>query len=264
MEKYLNVRERWTLYDTVLISGDVANLPTPVSGWFSTFAQLGSMDAITFFDSRNRSIPGGIAYNNLDSQDQLSFPFWAESISVAFFSPSSGSSMFEAQTTPAPYSTIRTDYVCPFFEFELPTHAAMKFRTNQDERLTLNAMMAEPGYGPIGHAMGQGDMGFFRGVGYSYSVGGQGRAHPKFRWMFSKHLGIEKRATISVEIRFSEWARNALQSIWGPGYQQFWPHTGVSNYDVPANYARMRYQTFGIQAAISGYREVQQRGQYHA
>lgn len=254
--KFMNVNESWFLYDTIMVSPYVDSLPHPVPGWYNSFAALGADDDITFFNSRNKSI--GLAYNNQESRDQIPFALVAESISVAFLAPACSSQLGDLGQNPF---RGRLDTMSGFFAHELPQHASMIFRVNQDERLKTNCAMVPPGYGEIGFAMGQGDIAAIGGGGNSVTAGGWGRSHFKYRWEFATGIGIPRRATMAVHIRFVEWARTALQALWGPGNMELWNYVE----DVPpTNELAYYYTAFLIQVLVQGKREVQQRGEYHA
>jgi len=254
--KFMNVNESWFLYDTVMISPFVSSLPHAVPGWYASFAALGADDDITFFNSRNKSI--GLAYNNQDSRDQIPFALVAESISVSFIAPACSSHLGDLGQNPI---RGRLDTISAFFAHELPQHSSMIFRINQDERLKCNCGMLPPGYGEIGFAMGQGDIGLTGGGGNSVTAGGWGRSHLKYRWEFATGIGIPRRATMSVHVRFVEWARTVLQAIWGPGNMEMWNYVDGA---PPSNELAYLYTSFLIQVLVQGKREVQQRGEYHA
>lgn len=255
MPQYLNVKEQWFLYDTVAVSPFIDTLPHSVPGWYNSFNAIGSDSSVTFFTSRNKSI--GLAYNNQESRDQIPFALVAESISVAFISPACSSQLgsLDQYTFRG-----RMDTMSAFWACELPQHSSMIFRTNQDERLKMNCMMAPPGYGEVGFSMGQGDISALGGVGGSVSTMGAGRSHMKYRWEFPTGIGIPRRATIAVDVKFVEWARTCLQTLWGPGNNEFW-----TTQDDGSTWDKVyKYSMFMIQVLITGRREVQQRGQYHA
>ena len=256
--KYKNVNESWFLYDTILISPWVDQLPHAIPGWYNSFVALGGADNLTFFNSRNKSI--GLAYNNQESRDQIPYALVAESLSVDFFGPSMANHINNAGVEE---TEGRLDYIAPWWEAELPQHASMIFRTNQDERLKTSCAMLPPGYGPVGHMRGQQDNSAIGGWSGSVNAGGQGRAHNKFRWEFPTGIGIPRRATIAVQINLVEYARQFLRALWGPGNINFYGHDGT-DYNVPVLPALAKPVVFGIQVLITGNREVQQRGEYHA
>lgn len=254
--QFMNVNEQWFLYDTIAVSPWVSTLPHPIPGWYPSFAALGAADDIQFFTSRNKTI--GLAYNNQESRDNIPFALVAESLSVFFISPATSSLV---GTLDQEAYRGRNDTMSAFWANELPHHTSMIFRTNQDERLKCSCAMVPPGYGDVGFSMGQGDISAQGGVSGSVSAVGWGKSHLNYRWVFPTGIGIPRRATIGVSLRLVEWARNVLTTIWGPG------NVEVYNYDEgpPVTYPRaFKPAMFLIQCLITGRREVQQRGEYHA
>jgi hypothetical protein len=255
MGKYYNVEEQWFLYDTIMVSPYVSSMPHQVPGWFASFAAFGASDDITFFNSRNKQI--GLAYNNQDARDQLSYAYTVESLSVAFLAPACSSQLGEL-TTGAVRG--RTDILSSIWQNELPFHTSAIWRVNQDEILKGNAAILPPGYGPVGFSMGQADTSDLEGFATSVTAGGMSRAHLKYRWEFPEGIGVPRRATTAVTLRLTEWARQAFQAHWGPGLIQMW--TQPADEEVPI--LAYRPSAFMIQVLLSGVREVQQRGAYHA
>lgn len=262
-DQFRNVKEPWFMYDTIGISEWVDDQDHPPVGWYSSFADLGAADELTFFDTRNKSI--GIAYNNQDSRDQLSFAYIINSISVGFFGPALATLISRA-TIPGDTTSIgRNDALSAWWDLEFPQHCSAILRVNQDERLKTNAAIIGPGYGPVGSCIGQGDMSdpasTIGGMNTSVHAGGQSRSALKLRWEFPNGMGVQRRASMNVSLRLTEWARTALQTVWGPGWFL------LRDYDsdeTPANPIVPRQSMFMIQVMLTGMREVQQRGQYHA
>lgn len=252
----MNVREQWFMYDTIGVSPFVNTLAHPITGWYSTFSDFSQADNISFFDSRNKSL--GLAYNNQESRDQLPYALRVETVSVGFFAPSIGTQA--GSLGPNDYRG-RVDTMSAFWDNELPQHTSCIFRVNQDERLKINCAMMNAGYGPVGSAHGQGDISLSGGVGSSVHASGMGISYLKYRWDFPTTIGIPRRATLVVQLQIVEWARAVLSSFWGPGYMAFHDFVpgGVPNY--PTVY---KPSMFMIQVLLTGKREVQQRGQYHA
>jgi hypothetical protein len=251
---FQNVKESWFMYDTIAVSPWLENLSHPISGWYETFVDLSDSDSVTFFDSRNKSI--GLAYNNQDSRDQIPYALVAESISVGFFAPATAS---QVGTLDEGDTRGRIDQMSSFWDNELPQHASATFRVNQDERLKTTCAMLAPGYGPVGGSMGQGDTSTVGGVSSTVHANGFGTAHFKYRWNFPTGIAIPRRATVAVQLRFSEWARAALAQIWGPG------NIHLKNYvDEESTEVVYKPTMFMIQCLIQGKRQVQQRGEYHA
>lgn len=253
---YQNVKEQWFLYDTIAVSPWVSTLAHPIPGWYSAFAGIAAADDLTFFNTRNKSI--GLAYNNQESRDQVPYALVCESLSVGFFAPALSSQLGTLTTG---LFRGRIDGMSAFWENELPQHTAVTFRTNQDERLKTNCALVPACYGPVGYASGQGDMSTVGGNSGSVNTGGMGRADLKYRWVFPDGIDIPRRATIGVQLRFVEWARDVLTRMWGPGNNEF--------YDFVAGPPEtetlvFKPSMFLIQVLITGRRQVQQRGEYHA
>lgn len=253
MTKYMNVKEQWFLYDTIAISPYVDTLAHPIPGWYSTFSDLAAADDLTFFNSRNKSI--GLAYNNQESRDQIPYALEAESISVGFFAPSTSS---QVGTLDEGTYRGRVDNISSYFQDELPQHTSMIFRVNQDERLKTNCAMVSPGYGPTGFSMGQGNTSNVGGSCASVNAGGFGRSHLKYRWEFPTKIGVPRRATIAVTLRFVEWVRFNMNKLWGPGNIQLRGRVDDSSV------TQYKPTMFFIQCLITGTRQVQQRAEYHA
>jgi hypothetical protein len=254
--KYMNVKEKWYLYDTIAVSPYVATLAHPIPGWYETFNDIAAADDLTFFNSRNKSI--GLAYNNQESRDQIPYALEAESISVGFFAPATSS---QVGTLDQETYRGRVDTISSYWENELPQHTSMIFRVNQDERLKTTCAMVAPGYGPVGHSMGQGNTSNNNGSCTSVTAGGFGRSHLKYRWEFPTKIGIPRRATVAVTLRFVEWVRYNMAKLWGPGNIQ------LRNYvpgDPPSTETVYKPTMFFIQCLITGTRQVQQRAEYHA
>lgn len=258
MSDYQNVKEQWFMYDTVAITDWLRVLSHPITGWYSSFQEFSQTDAISFFDSRNKSI--GLAYNNQESRDQIPYALEVETLSVGFFAPSVSSQV--GNLTDGNTYRGRVDTISAFWDNELPQHTSCTFRVNQDERLKTNCAMLSPGYGPVGGAVGQGDISLIGGRCTSVHAGGMGLSHLKYRWDFPKRIGIPRRATVVVELRLVEWARDVLSRLWGPG------NMAMRQYDAtttpPTNSTIYLPTVFMIQVLLTGQRQVQQRGEYHA
>lgn len=250
---YMNVKEKWFYYDTILISPWVATLSHPIPGWYSSFANLSTSDSLTFFNSRNKAI--GLAYNNQEARDQLPFALVAETLSIGFFAPSAAT-LYGTPCVARPVKG-RVDLLSSWWENEVPQHSSAVFKTNQDERLKINCAMIPASYGPVGNAMGQGDTSVIHGHSGTVNAGGMGTSHLKYRWEFSAGgIGIPKRATMSVELRFTEWVKSWMATLWGPGNTEFATAPNPTYVNVPS--------VFAIQCMVTGRRQVQQRGEYHA
>lgn len=250
MGKYYNVEENWFFYDTVMVSPWLSTRPHPIPGWYNNFAAIAADNNIYFFNVRNKSI--GLAYNNQETQAQLPYAYVVETMSVGYFGPATSSQL--GSLDQGTYRG-RIDTMSSFWEDEAPTHSAAILRVNQDEIIKANVGMLPPCYGDVGHAMGQGDLAALGGLNGSVTASGQGLPHLKYRWVFPDGIGVPRRATMAVELRLSEWLRDVLGDYWGPGNIELVDTEEAQVY---------RYSAFLIQVLMTGVREVQQRGAYHA
>jgi hypothetical protein len=240
-----NVTESWVLYDTVIVAPNLSTYWTYRDGYFGTFAAMGAASGIPFFNVRNRN--HGLAYNNQDTRDQLPYAMHIYSIGVSFFAPSTSTFL---------NSNGQQRYSHDVWETELPKHTSLTLKTNQDDRLKLNCLMAPPGYGVIVSGAAQGDIETaYAEPPISKLSFTQGEPLLTNKWGFKKPLQVPRRASLSVNIGLSEYARNMLGVMPGP-YPQRLLGTGAMWSNLGG--------AFGIQVTLGGVREVQQRGQYAA
>lgn len=251
-----NVKETQTLYDTVLIGGYIDAMEFH-DGWFSTFAAIGAANEIPFFNVRNRN--HHLAYNNQDKRDQVATGMRIYNMGVSFFAPQVATQFFQILLN-AGGIEYAEEIHSAVWEADLPQHAGAILRINQDDRLKISCAMAQPGYGPCGGGMGHGDP--TRPISNTptapFTMKGmttQGVPEITNKWRFPEPIEVPRNASLSVVIKFSEWARQLLQTMSGPlnyGLQE--PGGGEF---------KARYCTFGIQVSLGVERLVQQRGQYH-
>jgi len=247
-----NVPENWKLYDTVLL-GNWTGFMNFNDGYFLDFQTIGQANAIPFFNVRNRN--HGLAYNNQDTRDQTAWVFKIFGIGVTFFAPSVTLYRNAAGTPGGPQNT-----ELHLWETELPKHASIVLQTNQDERLKMNCLMAPPGSGAVGGGVAQGNPdAVSQGLQPNVSKHNftQGVPDLKNMWGFENPLEVPRRASLSATIRFSEYGRQLLQTMPGPFATCFRPSSGAGSWYFQSG-------LFGIKVVLSGQRQVQQRGQYHA
>lgn len=249
--EFQNVEEDFELYDTVGVYRDLNELGNIPPGWFTTFSALSNANALSFFDMRNRANTD-LAYNNQDTRDQTAFALKIKGISVAFWAATCAPLRMQGSAVPDQVNR----FMNPFWELDLPQHASLIFRIQQDEKLKINALMAPSGSGPVGGGYGQ-----FSALGASGSplpgitANSQGITHRQNQWQFPTILGIPRRASIGVRIELSEWARNILRTEFGPFSYVF------VNGEAEADFVNVM---FGITVTLTGKRLVQQRGELHA
>lgn len=251
-----NVREPWEMHDTLAVCSVLYGSESN-AGFFTTFQGFGQRLDHLFFKRRSE---GNVhrAYNNQLSEDRMDFVFWAFEVGLLFLAP------------PTPLqgdfdTPLLNEYLVPFWTQDLPRHCSASLQIGQDTNLTLNAMMMSPGYGPMcnGAAFGVDDLGASYAPEYVYTAV-QGQPEPQSRYWIAggtveepEPIGIPKGELIELRLEVSEFARTILQNAAGPGVMRIGGvGEGPSPIDLPAR--------FEIQAAIWGYREVQQRGELSA
>lgn len=248
-----NVGENWTLYDTVLCGGYTSSMSFN-DGYQTTFAAMGGLNSVPFFNVRNRN--HGLAYNNQDTRDQLPWAFRIFTIGVSFFSPATVLYRNNAGVPRGPQNIEQA-----LWETELPKHASLVLQTNQDERLKINTLMTPSGSGIVSGGVAQGDpeLQIVGNVTPASALQSYSQGVPELtnKWGFPNPLDVPRRANLSVTIRFSEYGRQLLQTMPGPFFQVFRADGSAGTYTF-------KNGMFGIQVVLGGQRLVQQRGQYHA
>jgi len=251
-----NVVEAQLLYDTVLVSPflTAANVQFR-DGWFLTFAAIGAANDIPFFNVRNRN--HGLPYNNQDTRDQSAFPMQIYSMGISFFAPQIASQFIDVEGTPSFVEEIHS----AVWQADLPRHASITLRINQDERFKGQCAMIPSGMGPFGGGEAHGNPAhdnivYGGNVHPSIMKGAATMGYPEItnRWPFPVPIDVPRRATISAVIKFSEYGRALLAQMTGPHDLGFaTPQAGLDGF----------HSMFGIQVSLTVRRQVQQRGQYH-
>jgi len=249
MQQFQNVQEHWCLYDTVLAYVAPGSSGVSLaSGWFNGLGPMGQANDLPFFNIRNRNI--GLAYNNQDARDQFPYAMRLFSIGVGFWRTHLSTDInYEPGS---PYE----EAVGHIFNVDLPRHCSLVLKIQQDERLKTIVPFASPGYGPHGGGYGRGQPSSFANSAMINTVMGtetQGVPDLKRRWIFPDNIEIPRRASVSVTLRFSEYARNLLQAMGE-----------VADVNWPIQHGTLTAATAGVQVSLIGERLVQQRGQYHA
>lgn len=237
----LNVHEPWALYDSVLI-GNIAAI-TDVDGWLATYIALGALREIPFFNIRNRS-SAGEPYCNLDSTEILPFVFHAYSLGVEFHGPV----LSQSNDTGSGYISIGD---AALFANELPKHAAIQLQVSQDEKLLNTAMLTPAGAGVAGASSELQDS-VLAPVGpiTTYGIGMRSLAN---RWRFAEPIKMPRNVTVRAKITFSEYGRNLLNAMAGPGWMVV----------DPAESPTVHKRAAMIRVSLIGKREVQRRGELH-
>lgn len=264
-----NVKEVWGMRDTVLIGSGMAAL---ARGWFDNFAQLAAVNEIPFFNIRNRSLVGP-AYNNQDSAEMLPYPYQVYSMGVEFLTFAIGDSCLGVARPPIEepplLAPLAPDAPDPLFcESQvqniaerqifaaLMDHAAVKFKVNQDIKLT-NVVTHQPaGFGCSGNSRQQGFGVNSLGALSNYT---NGRCHIKNRYKFEVPIDMPRGVNFNVTVFFSQYAKYILAGLRGP---QTWYNQSTEIIDgeviKPA-----QNSLAAIAVTLIGAREVQQRGELH-
>ena len=82
------------------------------------------------------------------------------------------------------------------------------------------------------------------------------------RFPFSMPVRIPRNATIEANVILTPYLRSIMEGMSGPEY---WIGDGEYVAESPGSTDFFKVPVrYGIQVSLYGYREVQQRGQYHA
>ena len=257
MTDFINVREPWEIHDSLCVSSILYGSESN-AGFFTTFQAFGQQLEHLFFKRRSE---GNVhrAYCNQQSEDRSDFVFRAFQVGLLFIAPPT------TQDCDLSVPTNAQEYLTQFWTQDLPRHVSASLKIGQDTKLALNGMMLSPGYGPMtsGAAFGLDDITNYWPESVFTAV--QGVPVPQSRYWIAGDMdspdpiGIPKGELIELKVKVSEHARGILSQAGGPGLVRF-GQTG----EGPGGsgvYIATRYL---IQAAIWGYREVQQRGELRA
>jgi hypothetical protein len=250
-----NVREAFSLYDSLLIAPTFYGNEANVQGWFTSFAAFGAENRHSLFKNRTWA-QAGLCYCNQNNADSLDYAFVADSIGVAIWGPPD---TLEAQDNAGAIQF--PDYmVCPWFLMEAVHSMAISFKVQQDVRMEAFVQHVPAGYGPQGNgtAMGQTNevAPAFGQMPYQHMTVNHGLPIMSNRYPFPSPIGIPRTATIEATLHVGDLARGDLQAIDGP--RQY-----VQNSDdgaAPRTFFDRRYV---IQVSLFGTRLVQQRALYH-
>lgn len=258
-EPYLNVLERWIMWDTVAVHNNPAVSAIP--GWFTTLNAMGSAGSLSFFNQRSKSI--GLPYNNLDKKDTAAFPFILEQIGVSLYANSwTGCDTDIPGGDPNDAAFSPDDQIGQIFCVDLPRHASCVLNVMQDERLRTIPYMLPPGFGPCGSGYGRGAPSArasnINAFDHHMSVMTQGRPTKNAKFPFPAPIGIPRNGNFSLDYKFNEFSAGFLKNLPGGQVQPFGTDDAANEnfYDWAPFY--------GITVSFHGYRLVQQRAKYHA
>lgn len=232
--EFKNAIEEYPYYDTVCIGLDVED----GLGWFTSYAAMGAKKEIAFYNARNSSEVGE-AYNNQDSSSNMPYAYKAYSFGLEMSAPS-----VMPQNAGAPPTANMIAQA--LFAFELIKHASIDIRLQQDSKLVAYGGLVPPGTGTMGGMNALVGSNFLSGITTSEN----GWPVLKNRWTFQKPLGFPRGCVIKVLLTFSEYARDMLSKMLGPGNMTL--DTGVTH-----------AQRAMIRMSFMGKRAVQQRNELH-
>lgn len=259
---YSNVAESYPLYDTVIVCSELYGKEKSLNGWFTNFRDFAANERHTFF--KDRTIGNSHqAYCNLDSADNVDFVFKAYSLGVRFFGPVMPDSDHYIIVSPADMN----ENVLPWWLFDLPKHCGIDFKVQQDTIVENTCLATPPGYGGrIGggsHPVVETTAPTPNQTPWKTVIGTNGEPCIDNRFTFPSPIAIPRNATIEANIYPSVYARYMMSTLFGPDLnvlltqeQDTQPQGQTDYFTIPTRY--------GIQVSLYGYREVQQRGQYHS
>jgi hypothetical protein len=290
------VRNQIYLTDTILVSKWVGTLTGDrPPGWFTTFADVGRTGTLHFMNVRNRSVPGGVCFNNQDARDQLPYGMRIQTIGVKFLTPACASQFTACQmvasptnhwspqddgvyTDPSAANTQdgllnREELHSAIWDADLPNHCSLTLRTNQDQRLKGPCALFPPGYGAVGGGWGWGSPGGWENTGEiagntiecgdnvtNHQAIEHGEVDLRQRWMFPVNLEVPKRSSFEIVIELNQYARDMLQAIPGPFWHSF-PYGQLAG-EGPIVGKLARAALFGVQLTVHGERLIQPRAEY--
>lgn len=261
-QDFLNVAEPWPLYDTVIVCKTLYGKEKAINGWYTSFRDFAADTKHTFFKSRTAGT-ANLAYCNMDSADQVDFVYKAYSIGVRFFAPVMPDGRNEIIISPANLM----ENMNVFWLFDLAKHVGMDFRVQQDVIVENTCIASPPGYGPRGGGgampMGDDTVPFANQQPWKLTTGTNGEPCIDNRFAFPNPIEIPRNTPIEINLYVSQYARYILNNLWGPTDNIYIDQEQDDQPKVDDNYVTIPTR-YGIQVSLFGYREVQQRGQYHA
>jgi len=259
---YMNVAEPYPLYDTVIVCSQLYGKEQSINGWFTSFRDFAADTRHTFFKSRTAG-NSHLAYCNLDSSDSIDFVYQAFSLGVRFFGPV----MPDADNivVESPNAIRENEHV--FWMFDLAKHCGIDFRVQQDVIVENTCIACPPGYGPRGgggaHPIPDTNAPHPNQDSWKVVTGSNGEPVIDARFPFPNPIKIPRNASIEANIYLTSYARYVLENLDSPANnvyltenQALQPADDADYFEVPTRY--------GVQVSLFGFREVQQRGQYHA
>jgi hypothetical protein len=236
----VRAREEFPYHDVVSIGIDQGD----TEGWFNSLLDLGNAEDVHLFNVRSRSTVG-LAYCNLDSPSLFDVGYLVKNIGVQFEAPIGQQVQNTGDDPP-----LLMPYINAVFQ-DLLEDCGLQFFLNQDEKLAGNVSHFPAGYGTFGHvnAINGG-----ASVDTSFgTVGTYTNGAPEFQnqWVFKQPIEIPRNHNVRVVLKFSEFAKNTLKNMGGPGFVMLGSGSvsGASGYKARLN----------LKVTVNGTRLVQLR-----
>ncbi len=235
----MNVVEAYALYDTVQIGAKVE----PEEG-YASFPLLAAEEEIPFFTKRTRS-KVGLAYTNKDSTDALPFAFHIYSMGLGWLGfPERKPLAADPPPTADQISEYEAGYL---FEKIIPAHTGVTLKVREDERLAHTAEFVPPGAGVLGYTAGA----YNDAPVHAATQGWPDLAN---RWRFPEPIRVPRNTIVTVNLKFSKYAKSLLLAMQGPG--------GIDLSLGPNQPITIQRRAL-LRVSLIGKREVQQRGELH-
>lgn len=262
VQAYMNVAESYPIYDTVVICEELYGKEKSLEGWFTSFRDFAANEKHVFFKSRTIG-SANLAYCNMDSADNLDFVYHAVSLGVRFIAPIAPEGFNEIVVSPA----FHNENVIPFWAFDLPAHCGIDFRVQQDVIVENTCIATPPGYGMRG---GGGAQPLTDTTGtvpnqtpWKVVTGNNGEPVVDNRFPFPEPIAIPRNTPIEANLYLGSYAKYIVSRWKGPESWVLLTENQAADPPVDGDFFSTPVR-FAIQVSLYGYREVQQRGQYHA
>ena len=201
----LRARETFSYHDVISIGENQGD----TTGWFNTFSDLSMADELYLFNQRSRASVG-IAYCNLDSPSLFDVGYLMESIGVQFEVPPV-QQYYDDGGAGLPMPWVNSVFT------ELLEDCSLQFFLNQDEKVAGNCSHFPAGHGPSGgfNSINNGTLVTMQGgtMG-TFTNGVPDRSN---QWVFKAPIEIPRNHTVYAILRFSDFAKDTLSKIGGPG-----------------------------------------------
>jgi len=240
--EYVNAKERFEVHDSIMIGNTKSIAGKP--GWYDSFSSFAASQKHSLFKQRAIS-DVGLAYNNMDTRDQMPFAFELTSIGISFAAPLGITGEEFDPVTPANDNNL----IGPIWCNDVPRLIGFRLKVRQDEKLLHCCELAPEGAGSVGA------MGVAAGGGALNVMTNITQSEPDLdnRWPFPEPIGIPRAASFSVELELSSYCVEMLRT---------WPQ--LNDYYFGPIEQQVRVPSVAsIRCSLIGNRFVQQRNELH-